>query len=683
MMIKRIKKLFKNGQGFTLAEIMLAVGMLGLVSLGVMKISQDAGKIRKSSTEKMETENLITKVHRYFRDPEICRSTLFAKNPTGQGEQISSIIKKAGIMDIKTHEGSTPDIDGSEISQYNGASIVDTFVRADCPNAVGSSSKPCTFGSGPGRILLKDLKILAYEMTHPDSSRAASPYKNDSKMAFIEMTIVKGIAIGKTDTTKAKDVSLGDLEFKRRVAIGVLLDSNNRIADCLTELTSFQTGACDQFNGIVDYDNRCKDIAIQAIGPEPTGTPPPNKDGITTEADTHVKNSLRVANTVDVGAIGSQGPGNINVGGEATVENDLNITDGNLVFGTNVTLDAINSGEATVYQNAGDNDARLMLGNNLKIHGQNGNIGIQTTTNPAFTLDLIGDARFTGKFREDKDLQVQQLAKIGGTVQATFKIVGNTMEISGVDIEIKNNHNDGNKSSEDNLIATRQYIYDLFSDRLGDQPTFDQLMDALLSYAGSNQMEQLNHAICLGMRNATWSGGQCRLQSNNQNCPNNQFLVGFDTSGNRICDSYKLNTFGVASNRILIGISGSGTGVTASLDSFLRTNINTLNKQKEVCFNKYPASSGYIGTAYNLGSRRCTSFKSTGFQYASKGGCSYAWNNNSSSKCKCWEKGSGWVYAGQDGCKFNWVSDGWRCKCAKANGANYGCTVNTAGTACW
>ena len=683
MKYKKIRNFLNSSNGFTLVEIMLAVGMLGLVSLGVMKISQDAGKIRKVSTEKLETENLISKIHRSFRDPETCRSTLFGKDPTGVGQRIDSIIKKAGIMDIKVYEGATPDIDGDELSQYNGASIVNTYVRADCPNEVGSASKPCTYGSGPGRILLKELKILAYEKTHPDSSKPASPYKNNSKVAFIEMTLVKGIAIGKTDTSKVQGVTLGDMEFKRRVSVGVLLDSNNRIADCITELTSFQSGACDQLNGHVDFDNRCKNLSIQAIDPEPTDPPPPNKDGITTEADTEVKYSLKVENTLDIGIPGPQGAGNFNIGGDATVENDLNIVDGNLVFGTNVTMKAINPGEATIYQNAADNEAKLKLGNNLKLHGKNGNLGIQTTADPAFTLDLIGDARFTGKLLEDKDLQVQQIANIGGTVQATFKIVGNTLEISGVDIEIGNNKNDGSKSSEDNLIATRQYIYDLFSDRLGDQPTFDQLIDALMSYTGSNQAAQLNHAICLGMKNATWSGSQCRIQSDNQDCPVNQFLIGFDTNGNKICDSYKLNTWAVAPNRILIGISGSGYRVDQNLDTFLRPHTNKINTQKNRCFIKYPAGSGYMGTSYNLGSRRCTSFKTTSFSYTNKGGCSYAWNNNSASKCRCWDLGSGWTYAGQDGCKFNWISDGWKCKCVKSNGTTYGCTVNTSGSGCY
>ncbi|RLA62133.1 MAG: hypothetical protein DRQ88_04360 [Epsilonproteobacteria bacterium] len=680
---KNIKDLLNTFNGFTLVEIMLAVSMLSLVALGVMKISQDAGKIRKVSTEKLETENLISIIHRHFRDPETCRSTLFGKDPTGEGEQINSIIKKAGIMDIKVYEGGTPDIGGDELSQYNGASIVNTYVRADCPNVVGAASKPCTYGSGPGRILLKELRVLAYEMTHADSSKTASPYKNQSKMAFIEITMVKGIAIGKADTKKIRDVTLGAVEYKRRVAVGLLLDSNNKIADCITELTSFQSGACDQLNGTIDFDNRCKNLTILAIDPEPTGTPPPNKEGITTEADTNVKYSLKVANTLDVGNSGAQGTGNFNIDGEGTVKNDLNITEGNLIFGTNVTLDAINPGEATLYQNAGENEAKLKLGTTLSIHGKNAQLGIQTITDPAFTLDLIGDARFTGKLTEEKDLQIQQIANIGGTVQATFKIVGNGLEISGVDVEIQNNHNNGNKSSEDNLIATRQYIYDLFSDRLGDQPTFDQLIDALLNFDGSNQLEQLNHAICLGMSNAVWDGKECKIPSEDALCLDKEFLIGFDASGKKICAAYNLDTWGVPTNSVLIGISSSGVGVFQPLDIFLRPHINLLNKQKERCFSKYPASSGYTGTTFNMASRRCTSFKTTSFQYKMHGSCGVAWKHDTEAECKCWQLGGGWTYAGQDGCKFNWVTDGYQCKCVKSNGTTYKCTVNLAGTVCY
>lgn len=650
---------------------MVGVGLMGMVSLGIMQIMKESRRVTKGSVERIQIEEVTNKIDRLFRDPEVCRSTLFGKNPNGDGEDITEIIKKRDILDIEVHEGATPEIDGSEISEYNSKSIEETYIRADCSNQVGSASKPCTYGGGrKGKIFLKELKILAYEMTHSTSGQPTSPYRNLDGNATVEMTLLRGSAIGKgtpQELEKAREQTYGQLEIVKRISIPLILDRtgpSGRISDCNTELRTFAQGACDQLSGVMDIDERCKNIQIQAILPEPPLPGPPYREAITTKGDTQVNRNLTITNTWNIATTGVNAPGNVNLDESTTVQESVLITEGKLNLGTRTTLESKTGGEITIYKNSGDNSANLKLGSTAIIKGFNSNVGIQTVANPTNTLEVQGDANISQTLDVDGDLNANQDLEMGGV--ATFRIVGNTLQLTGVEFELDTSVNNSfystQQTSENDLIAKRKWVYEMFRNRLGDSTTIKQVIDELMSYSGSNQLRQVQHALCVGIKNATWTGSQCRIPTQNSLCSSGRHLRGF-SGGNIICDTPNLGNFTVGSNDMTTGFNSNGTARTNSVTNLIRPETDAIANRQENCFGNNRAYHNKYNVKYDIQNNSCTA--SSWVREFKEKGCGHQQGNNSSSKCRCHTFGSGWYYYGHSGCTYNWVVTGYKCKCAR------------------
>jgi len=656
-----------NKRGFSLAEVMIGVGLMGMVSLGIMQIMKESRKVTKGTGEKIQIEEVSNQIYQLLRDPEVCRSTLFGENPSGNGLKINSIIKKNGILDIHVGSGPTVNIDASELAEFSSKSVAQTYIRADCPNVTGSSSKPCTFGGGGlSSIFLKDLRILAYGMTHSSSGNASSNYKNQDGYATVEITLLKGSAIGKTSTAdldKAKESSYGQVEVVKRFSIPLIVDASGKISDCKTELRSFTMGACDQFTGIIDTDEKCKEIKIQAILPEPTAGGPPYKEAITSKGDTQVDHNLTIVNTLNIGGVGINAAGNVNTTDNATINNKMLITTGKLNLGTRTTLSSSAGGVISLYKTAGDNNAVLKLGSGVSVKGFNQNIGIQTTGNPANALEVQGDAKVSTTLEVEGNLNAKADLEIGGV--ATFKISGSTLQLTGVEFEldstVNSSFNASQVSTENDLIAKRQWVYDMFRVHLGDDTSIQQVINELMTYAGATQLTQLRHALCAGMRNAVWTGTQCIVPAN-QLCTGGQFLRGF-TNGAITCQAINRGNLSVGSGSFMTGFN-NGNPTSSTVDNLVRPGADAAADRQEACFAANRGSSGRYNVVYDSRTNTCTASTWTR-EYRYKG-CGHAAGNDSSSECNCSGTfGGGWYYVGHEGCQYNWVVWGYKCKCAR------------------
>lgn len=142
----------KSNRGFTLIELMVGVGLTGLISLGVMQLISDTGKISKSTKQQFEEDELTRVLNSLFNNEKVCRSTLFGKDPTGDvGSKIDEVIRLKSIDNIKVFQENpadptdTDDIDPPEQSQYDTMRLSSTekrvMVRANCPDTGSASSR--------------------------------------------------------------------------------------------------------------------------------------------------------------------------------------------------------------------------------------------------------------------------------------------------------------------------------------------------------------------------------------------------------------------------------------------------------------------------------------------------------------------------------------------------------------
>jgi type II secretory pathway pseudopilin PulG len=658
-------------KGFSLIEIMVGVGLMSVVGLGVMQIMKESGRVSKGTIERIQMEEVMNRVDRLFRDAEICRSTLFGKNPNGSGENISEIIKKENILDIKVFEGATTTIDSSEITEYQAKRIQQTYIRADCPNSVGDASVPCVFGKGSrGRIFLKSMRVMAYEMTHSSSSSPTSPYRNQDSYATIEMVFLRGSAIGKSTPKaiqKAQETTYGAVEVTKRITLSVELDrsgSGGLIANCNTQLETFTKGACYQFGGVIDFDEKCKNIQVQAIAPDPPLLGPPNIAAITVDGDLQVKRNLIVVNTLDVGSKGDNASGNVNASGTVTIGEALQLTEGDLNIKDKVTLSSTANGEVSFFKNSGDNKALLKLGSSTWLRGMNDKIGLMVAGDPTVNLDVEGDGHMRETLEVDGNLNVLEDLEMGGV--ATYRIVGGTLELTGVEFELDNGVNDSyssvQSSSENDLIAKRKWVYEMFRDRLGDRTTIDQVINELLSYSGSNQLRQVQHALCKGIRNASWTGSQCRLFAQNSLCPRGQILRGFN-AGNKVCNTPNFGNFNIGPSHLLTGFTTGGAR-TKTIENVITPETNRIADRQEGCFSRNRAANNMYNVIYDIFPEQCVA--STFFREFRFGGCGHAAGNDSARDCNCARRfGAEWYYTGHFGCQYNWLVWGFKCQCAR------------------
>lgn len=75
-------KLFNNSRGFSIAEVMVAAGLMGVVSLGVMEISKQQTRVQKKASIDFDLNQLTYEIQEAMKDPTSCITTLMAGGAT-------------------------------------------------------------------------------------------------------------------------------------------------------------------------------------------------------------------------------------------------------------------------------------------------------------------------------------------------------------------------------------------------------------------------------------------------------------------------------------------------------------------------------------------------------------------------------------------------------------------------
>jgi len=111
-MLMKIKNIISNSIGFTIPEVMIAVGLMGVAAMGTMKMMENSTKASKN----MEIKDNILQVQREVNDilsnPNNCEATLGGRTVGGQVPIIYQVIE--GVPTSKYSAGSTP-ISGVEV----------------------------------------------------------------------------------------------------------------------------------------------------------------------------------------------------------------------------------------------------------------------------------------------------------------------------------------------------------------------------------------------------------------------------------------------------------------------------------------------------------------------------------------------------------------------------------------
>ncbi len=482
-------------------EVMVAAGLLGVVTVGVMQITRNMTKSEKTQAQQTEFSQIQNQIQSILRDEYSCEASLLGLSPTGAGTDVTQVKRKRS--------------DGSVATVFQTGQVY------------GSSTSP---------IFLKKMAIKNY-----DIATGIGEF-------YIEMN--KGRKSYDSMTQPEKDVvlatSYGTAVVGRSIKMNLVLDGAGKVKDCVSDKDDYTSGACGMLDGDWTDKVKCKSINILGNGVEPS---------ITAETNMHVKSGLNVGSTLS----GDPGDGNVtlknnlDVQNNATIKTDATITNGKLIF---------NTGDARINQVAGNN---LYIENKAGTAGANiiaGKSGAARTTitptsvtinkngtiGAGLALEVMGNTNITGS----------------GTTSVTLKVGVADIQYNGTNLLLNKptggvvQYKDGSTIEE---VASQGWVNAQLGRALtGDSATLTTLLSNLSSLVSGSPIQAISASVCGFYSNMTWNGTRCvdnttsdcgsgkRVQGwnsgtvncqpivyPNQTCPTGQIYSGHDSNGTKIC----------------------------------------------------------------------------------------------------------------------------------------------------
>lgn len=252
-------KIFKNQRGFTIVEVMVAAGMLGVVSLGVSHVMTNMGKTMKWTESKNEEMALINRFNYELRDQLVCTMTFVGYCEDNNGK-IGKYTSKTACDDAQTRavapvkyewkprnpDRPALDVNGGDIKSVLGRNKIPLFV------------KNTPYGNGSGRITLTSMTLMKDE--------ANAPVADSQGTAIVRLLLTRNDQTGAIAAkTTAHDVTMT-----------VMWDATaTGITECYADredtiLTS-RIKACEDIGGFFVVDqNWCKLHAGTDFGTQDT-----------------------------------------------------------------------------------------------------------------------------------------------------------------------------------------------------------------------------------------------------------------------------------------------------------------------------------------------------------------------------------------------------------------------------
>ncbi|MCP4912750.1 MAG: type II secretion system protein [Oligoflexia bacterium] len=243
-MWKTFTKLFSRQSGFSLAEIMVAAGLLGVVSLGVMQVMQNISRGSKKLEQDQEKSNIRATLTNIFRNKANCDAAL-------------------GGLTIAP--------------QPLGTNIPNGRIKTNPAAATTFMELGTEFGSGTkGAQVVTELKIFGYR-TGPgvdDNSIAVGAFNQyqytdgagnlqTRRRGTIEVRVRLQKGHANSDADAAKRGSFGSATSLIRLDVDVVADTANVIESCFGSSDEYASAACNAMGGSLATDGSCRNIVIQ------------------------------------------------------------------------------------------------------------------------------------------------------------------------------------------------------------------------------------------------------------------------------------------------------------------------------------------------------------------------------------------------------------------------------------
>ena len=558
-------------KGFTILELMVAAGLVGIVSLGVLQITKDSEKISKTTGQTFEVQQLTNSLSGLFSTNKVCKATLFNKNPSGVGEPVLKVYRTPTIDDIKVYRSTKTDtwdsenIDPEEVTQHDSL-IADTtktqiILRADCP-ATGTTMQkdPCSFGVGTSaKVFLKKLTILGFGVNGPNQ-------------ATLKVELQKGIV---------------DQTFE--LPISVSLDANSKITNCAGSAGNYSETSCAQIGGFYDTtDRRCKNLFLNS-----DATHPQHPFALATIGQIQINGLFSQENgyvLLDSTAVptapgGSTIPGSLIAEGHSTIGSNTIIQNGQLYFGpygSEVTKVERNGNNILKISQKNTPDEGGFIVGNVPVNGKASRIGINKIPSLA-TLDINGTAHFSSTLdvMGNSVIKNNLYLKNGPSNQETISAQAGRLLFNGANVQVTNSTYNGTTpfatqiAGDNTLLANQAFVNGLFVARIG--PTgINTIVNNIITNGttvAGGRLDNVMASTCSKIKYAVQSGTNCIMMGSAGSCSGTNFFGGWNASGNIICQT-PLSNINCAAGEVLVGINANGTPICSLARTVMQPTVD-------------------------------------------------------------------------------------------------------------
>jgi len=289
------ERFLRDMNGFSLAEIMVAAGILGMISLGVMQMTQNLQKNQKKFQYDAEINDFIMKLQMGLRDKAACERTFAgATDPANDPAalQPATVHNNAITPDYNLSTAIIQNIYSGNVDAGGNAKVIATSVA---PNN--------QYGAIGGRFQVQDIRLF---------DTVAPAAMNELVEARVALRIRKlGAVDDQGDGDPSNDIlkgAWGRAEIVKTFSIMVSVWHNadpnlganipGTIRSCYVQEDFYVQGACNAIGGRLDTDGACKNIVLGKFGETYND---PMLDNESLNFQLLVDGNTRVKNTLEVG----------------------------------------------------------------------------------------------------------------------------------------------------------------------------------------------------------------------------------------------------------------------------------------------------------------------------------------------------------------------------------------------
>jgi len=207
-LIRAFMEKFKEENGFSLVELMISVGLLGIISVSVLQLSYNAHKVSKMTSKNVEIQKTLTEMKLILNNDKSCELTLKDKDPQGKGGPVKSILSFDGNKSI-------------EKFKVNGI-----------------------YGEGNAKIKIKSMNIGGYK----------------DGQSILEIKFLMGVD---EKTIKGIGPKVRVRKLSVNTNMGADEKGNLKIKNCVTEKDNFLFGSCQMIGGNFNDEKNCRSINVK------------------------------------------------------------------------------------------------------------------------------------------------------------------------------------------------------------------------------------------------------------------------------------------------------------------------------------------------------------------------------------------------------------------------------------